>query len=312
MISFVKKYLPFLGVILFVIILLKFDIGAIIKNLADVRLFYFAAASFLLLPILATKALCWNYIKRVQGIKYSLKDSFLMYSSGIFLGLLTPGRLGEAAKVFYLKKDGHSIGKSMVGIFLDRFSDIIFLFAFVCFGSIFYLSIIKKEILIMLLGLLIIFLLLIASLKTGLARLALKKLFTIFIPERYKKSWNINFHDFISDLKRYGTKNYLVISLITILSWSFYYLEMSLLAKGMGLEVPFLYFTISVTIAGIITFIPISFYGIGTRDAALIILFAPFAIPAAGVIAFSGLILLITFFTALIGFVCWLLKPLKF
>jgi len=28
------------------------------------------------IPTLFNKALCWNYIKRRQGIKYSLKDSF--------------------------------------------------------------------------------------------------------------------------------------------------------------------------------------------------------------------------------------------
>ena len=60
-------------------------------------------------------------------IKYSLKDSFLMYCSGLYLGVVTPGRMGEIAKALYLKKDGYSMGKSLVGAVLDRLADFIFL-----------------------------------------------------------------------------------------------------------------------------------------------------------------------------------------
>jgi uncharacterized membrane protein YbhN (UPF0104 family) len=83
------------------------------------------------------------------------------------------------------------------------------------------------------------------------------------------------------------------------------------LAKGIGLKVPFIYFAVSVTIAGLLTLIPVSFYGIGTRDAALLLLFAPFLIPKEQVIVFSSLILAITLLTALIGLACWLIKPLR-
>ena len=86
---------------------------------------------------------------------------------------------------------------------------------------------------------------------------------------------------------------------------------MYILAKGVGLNIPFLYFAISVTIAGFITLIPISVSGIGTRDAALILLFTPFLIPKEQIIVFSALILLMSLFTAFVGLICWLIKPIR-
>ncbi len=112
------------------------------------KFYYLTAAIIIVFPMLLNKAWCWNYIKRAQGIKYSLWNSFLMYCSGMYIGILTPGRIGEVVKIFYLKKDGYSIGKSLVGAVLDRLTDFIFLAAFAFLGSLFYLSIFKRTFLI--------------------------------------------------------------------------------------------------------------------------------------------------------------------
>ncbi len=306
-----KKYSFLLGLILFAIILSRLNPAEIFKNIKEIDLRFLFLASLLLFPILIVKTYCWNYIKRKQGINYRLKDSFLMYCSGIFVGLLTPGRIGEFAKIFYLKQDGYSLGKSAVGIFLDRVSDFAFLLAFIAIGSLLVVARFKQQMLILVLGLIILIALFIILLKAGTIRWFLNKIFQNFIPQKYQKSWQINFQDFIDDLKIYKPKNYLVIAVITIISWCFYYLEVFILAKGIGLEVPFIYFAVSVTIAGLLTLIPVSFYGIGTRDAALLFLFAPFLVPKEQIIVFSNLILAITFLTAFIGLVCWLKKPLK-
>jgi hypothetical protein len=235
-----------------------------------------------------------------------------MYGAGLYLGILTPGRMGEIAKALYLKKDGYSMGKSLVSAVLDRLTDFTFLLAFLLFGSLFFLTLFQKQVLIFVLGIIIAIILFVVSLKIGLAKWFLNKIFQIFIPLKYQKSWKINFQDFINDLKIYKLKHYVVIFLITIFSWAFYYLQMYLLARGVGLNIPFLYLAISVTVAGFITLIPVSISGIGTRDAALIILFSPFLIAKEQIIAYSTLILLMVAWGALIGLICWLIKPIKF
>jgi len=310
-IDFLKKHTLFFGIILFVLILFKSDVGEISKNIKNVNLAYLALAILLSFPIIFNKSLCWNYIKKQQKIKYSLKNSFLMYCSGLYIGLLTPGKLGEVTKALYLKKDGYSMGKSLVSTALDRFSDFVFLLVFIFIGSLFLLPVLQKQI-FLLIGIIALFIVLfLLLLKTGLTKWFLSKMFQIFIPEKYQKSWKINFQDFINDFKIYRLKHYLIIFFITAFSWLFYYLQMYILAKGLNIHIPLLYLAISVTVAGFITLIPISIFGIGTRDTALILLFAPFLIAKEQVIAFSALILLMSLFVAFVGLICYLIKPIR-
>lgn len=96
------------------------------------------------------------------------------------------------------------------------------------------------------------------------------------------------------------------------MSWLVYYYQMAILAKSVGLHLPFLFLAVSVTIAGLVTMIPISYLGIGTRDIILIGLFSFFNISQETTIVFSGLILSTYVVMAILGFACWLKKPLKF
>lgn len=307
-----KKYSFFLGIIIFLIILSRIDIANTIRSIKNINYFYLIMAGLTAFPILFFKSLCWNYIKKIQGVNYSLKNSFLMTASGNFIGLTTPGRLGEISMAIYLKKDGHSIGKSMIGIILNRISDFVFLLAFVALGSLFFLSSIQKQVQISILGIILLIILLLICWKIGLMKWGFNKMIKILLPQKYQKSWNINIQDFVNDLKIFKFKNYLIILLITAVSWSFYYLQMYFLAKGVHVDISILYLAISVTIVGFITLIPVSISGIGTRDIALILLLGPFLISKEQIIVFSALILLMSLFAALIGLICWIIKPIKF
>lgn len=306
-----KKYSFLIGIIIFIIILSRTNLGEIFNNIKNIKLNYLIIALLVSFPMLFNKALCWNYIKKQQGIKYNLKDSFLMYCSGLYIGILTPGRVGEVAKSLYLKKDGHSLGKSLVSTIIDRLSDFAFLLLFLLLGSLFFLTIFQKQVLILILGIILAVILFLVVLKMGLVKWFVNKLFNKLVPKKYQKSWKINFQDFINDLKVYKLKNYLIIFLITTFSWVFYYIQMFILARGLGIDIPILYLAIAVTIAGLITLIPISVSGIGTRDAALLALFAPFTVTTEQIIVFSALILLMSLFVALVGLICWFIKPIK-
>jgi len=306
-----KKYFFLIGIILFLIILSKSNLREIYENIKNINSPYLIIAALLIFPMLINKTWCWHYILKQQGIKYRFRDLFSMYCSGLYIGLLTPARMGEITRALYLKKDGHSMGKSLAGIILDRLSDFAFLLFFVFFGSLFFVTVFQKQILIFVLGTTAAVILFLIFLKIGLVSWFLNNLFRILVIKKYQKSWKVNFQDFINNLKIYKLKHYLIIFLITAFSWLFYYFITYLLAKGLELNVSILYLAIAVTVAGFITLLPISISGIGTRDAALLGLFAPFAISIEKILAFSALILSVSLFTVLIGLICWLIKPLK-
>ena len=313
MLFYLKKYSYLFGIFLFIIILTKTDFKDILTNIKNVKLFYLSFALLFSFPVIMTKSYCWNYLKKRQNIYYSQKDSFLMYGSGMYIGSVTPGRIGEISRILYLTKDGYSLGKSLVSLILDRISDFVFLFIFLFFGLFFSLDLINNQILIFLTTAIFLIILLFISLRLNQTKFVFKKLFYFLIPNKYKKSLKVNFQDFVKDIKIYDFKNYLIILLITAFSWSFYYVQMYIVARSANItNVPLLHLSIILTIIGFINLIPISISGIGTRDAALIFFLTPFMIAKEQIIIFSSLILLMYIFHALIGFVCWLIKPIKF
>jgi len=313
MLNFFKKYSYLIGIFLFIIIITKTDLDSILINTKNVKIFYFLLALLFSFPLLITKSYCWNYLKKKQNIYYSQKDSFLMYCVGLYIGSLTPGRVGEVSRIIYLKRDGHSLGKSLVSLILDRASDFVFLLIFFFFGILFFLDPFDKQILIPLTVIVFLISLFLISLKLNLIKSLLKKLFYLFTPSKYQKSWKVNFQDFVKNIKIYSFKDYLIILLITAFSWFFYYIQMYIVAQSANItNVPLLNLSIILTVVGFITLIPISISGIGTRDAALIFFLTPFMIAKEQIIIFSSLILLICLFHTLIGFICWLIKPIRF
>lgn len=309
-INCLKKYSHWLGLLLFAYIIYKTNFYNLLLVIKKIDIYYLALTIIILFPILLNKAWCWNYIKKAQGIKYSLKDSFLMHCSSLYIGVLTPGRVGEVAKVFYLKKDGYSIGKSLVGAILDRLTDFIFLLFVFFMGSLFYITIFRNQVLIFAIGLVVATIILLVCYRTGILKWFFQKAINFLVPEKYKESWGINLQDFINDLRNFSFRDYFMFFFITIISWLLYYLQMYIIAEGLNLNIPFLYLSFAVTITGLATLLPISVSGIGTRDFVLILMFAPFGIAKESAIIFSALILSMTLLATFIGFLCWLKKPL--
>ncbi|MBU2472868.1 MAG: lysylphosphatidylglycerol synthase transmembrane domain-containing protein [Patescibacteria group bacterium] len=305
----IKKYSFIIGIIIFLLILNKLGFREMIDILTQVNLYYFGLATFLLLPILFIRAYRWNYLKKKQGIIFSLKDSFLINNISMIIGLVTPGRLGELTKILYLKNKNYSIGKSLVSVLLDRLADLFFLLFFSLISLIFFFSYFKKTILLLALILSLFILVFILISKNNLVQIILKKMLGLIIPSKFKKSWLLNYHDFLKNLKIYTLNNYFSILFITAFSWLIYYFQSFLLLKSIGINnIPFFYLAITVTIAGFVTLLPISISGLGTREATLIFFFSFFQVPLEKTIGFSLLILSTIVSTALIGLICWLFK----
>ena len=305
--TFFKKYSFLIGVIIFALILSQLDFSKLVSVLEKIQYKYLVLASLIAPLILISKGYRWNYLKKIQGINYSIKDSILIYGAGIFIGVLTPGRLGDLIKVMYLKNNKCSIGKSFVSVISDRLADLIFLLLFSCLGISFFFSFLQKPLYLSVIGLISLIAFFFILLKTDLN----KKIFHFFVPFKYKKSWKLNINDFVTDLKTYTFKNYLATFILTTISWTMYYFQMYFLAKSVGISIPFLYISIATTIAGFITLLPVSILGLGTRDAVLIMLFSNFAIPNESTISFSVLILLMAILVSVIGYISWIIKPIK-
>ena len=306
-----KKISRLIGIIIIVFILSKLNFAEIKTIFWEVDKHYLFIGLALTIIIIFIKSLRWNYLMQKQEIKYSLIDSFFMYSASTLLGTVTPGRIGDLSKIFYLKTDGHSYGKSATSVILDRLFDILFLLIAGTIGMLFFLNVFKNAIpyvSIFTVGLLILFYLVI---KNELTKKILSKILNFLIPEKYQKSWQLNLHDFIGEFKKLKLKHYFFVLFLTIFSWFAYYVQMLIFAKSLGINIPFLYLAISGTVAGLVAMIPISYFGIGTRDLVLIALFSLISISKESAVAISSLVLSTHAVMAVWGLICWFKKPIR-
>ena len=300
------------GLFLFFIIILNIDLSKILQILIDTDLLYLLMALALITPQIIMKAWRWQLLMKMQDINYSLKDSSLAYFAGLFMGTITPGRLGDLIKVLYIQNRGHSFGKSFVSVFVDRTFDLLSLILIGYVSMFVFITLFEREIFILssiFLAIALLFIFLIVDMRKN--RRFLRWIYTFFVPERYKKDIKINFDDFFRDLGLLKMQGLFLAAIITIVVWGIYFVMAYLFALSLNIDIPFLYLATCVAISAVITLIPISISGIGTRDATLIILFSYLGLSKESAIAFSMMILLMYAVNGFIGLIAWLKKPIS-
>ena len=108
--KFSSKYLAPVGIFLFVYIVWRIGFEQLLEALANLNPFYFIIAFILMSVSVILKAKKWQEIINVH-CNISLLDTTYLWLIGLFFATITPGRLGDLAKAFYLK-DRLSFGSS--------------------------------------------------------------------------------------------------------------------------------------------------------------------------------------------------------
>jgi len=302
-----------LGIVLFILILLKIDWDKLSNTLLSEtkgNLPYFLFSLILLIPLLYIKVLRWRWILKDLGIRISQNDALKYYMIGLFAGAATPGQLGEFIKTVYLSKKGYPGGASFFSVLYDRIYDIIAL-AFIMFFGLAILSGYEKSepLLYFFASGSIIFL--IFFLFSGKFRKFITfDLFKYVLPAGIKarlKEFDIN-----KDINRYQLKiSTLAVSfLLTILAYGVVFYRYYLLLLTLNLHPPFGTWFGGVTLATFVALIPISISGIGTRDVVLIGVLGTVGISPEKAVAFSFLILLLMVFNGLVGLCVWMKNPI--
>ncbi|MCX6796329.1 MAG: lysylphosphatidylglycerol synthase transmembrane domain-containing protein, partial [Candidatus Falkowbacteria bacterium] len=120
-----KRYLNFLGIFLFLYILSRINFSDFFNKLPQINLWLILLLPPLIIIINLIKAWRWRIMLSRQNINYPFTQIILIYLSGIFFGAITPGRIGELGRLYYLKKDQHSTFNSLTTLILDKVLDLI-------------------------------------------------------------------------------------------------------------------------------------------------------------------------------------------
>ena len=301
-----------IGLFICILILLKIDLIKTLDILLNLNIYYLAVAFATSIPYFFIINYRWNMIMKTQGIKYSLKDSLIIYMIGFSAGVITPGKFGEFIKVFYLKNDAYPFGKSFLVTLLDRLFDLMVLIFVAYFSLFLFIEIFETQILISsLLLILIIALIIILKYKKAIAKNLLERMYQILIPQKVKRNGLSNFHDFYTNFRLPNYPQLFSITSLSIIVAIISFISAYLLALSLGINISFLNLVACYSIATLAALIPISIYGIGVRDISLIILFSYIGLSNESAIAFSAIILITYIISGLICAPAWFMRPLN-
>ncbi|MEM0360272.1 MAG: lysylphosphatidylglycerol synthase transmembrane domain-containing protein [Candidatus Diapherotrites archaeon] len=301
-----KKQIAFIGILLLITIILFIDTSKLLETLAKTNLFLFFSATLLSLPAVFFRSLKWHLMLKKQGHDFPLKKIFKYYFIGIGLGSFTPGRIGDFAKAIFVNKKIKSLPVSFSSVLVDRLIDLSVLvglgiFSLCIFLWIYQTTIISITVIIaMVVGLASCFYLLF---NKRLLKKALKPFYRILVPEKFKEKLSSGFDSFMDSVQALlKNRSLLAIAVfLSLASWLFEVFAEYLLALSLGIELPVSFVFLAVSLATLISLLPLSISGIGTRDALIIALFSLRSIPAESAVAFSFLVLFYSTLISLAG-----------
>ncbi len=256
--------------------------------------------------MIALKTARWIWLQRAVSIPGGFGRSFLAYLTGMYAGLITPGRIGELVRVRYLTDAGAPLGAALSTVLLDRVIDILGLLGLGLLamaplaGEFFplYVSVVAVSA-----GSVLAALTLLRREGSGyrMLRGGLRRLFAATGSAGMRaESLAVALRDAASALTPAMIAG---MTALTLLGWFIYYLQAFALARALGIPLGLSPLIVSTTTAAVAALVPVSISGLGTRDAVLVVLFGKFGRPSEEAVAFSSLVFLMLVANAFFGLI---------
>ena len=307
-----KNYIRFIGIFIFLFILWSIDLTMLIQIIKNINFKFFIISILLNIPQLLTKSIRWNLLLKKQGINYSLFDSFMIFLNGLYLGIITPGRLGEFIRVVYMKQDkGISFSKGFSSVITDRLFDLYLLIILAAIGT-WYFGLLGAISNIFIFLLVFIILAPFVVLNKKIMNYIILILYKVAVLKKNKIKIEESFDDFYRGINQLIGYNLFVSIILTIISYIIFFIQCYFITLAMDLSISFLDITLFMAISNIVSFIPITISGLGTRDAILILLFSLVGIDSEFAVVYSFLVFIVFFVSGgALGFISWSINPLK-
>ncbi len=307
------KIWRYLGLIILAYILFKIDWPQMKNTISEANPLWIIIAFLINIPQIWLKSTRWQLLLSMQRHVIKNRDAFLFYLSSVYLGIITPGRLGEFAKALYLKQAGiTNLSRGFSSVLTDRLCDLYLLFMLAMVGLI---SIVPWP----------------GAYVFGWAGIfcavAIPSLFLLsgkmqqVVSLFYKKILAAKLPDFAKEGAEQFSKGFQELigwrmwqaGFLTCLSYALFFLQCFIVAKALAMKITYLEIVPIMAMTNLFTFLPISISGLGTRETALLFLLGPAGISLELILAYSMGVLLVFFVGGgIIGAAAWWLSPLDF
>lgn len=266
------------GLLLIAALLYRFDPGAVVFTI-------FSASSVILLaPVVYSitfliLSLRWRRVLHALGEDLPISDAYQAFAGGMILSDLTPSRIGDLSRSL-LVRDGVPLNKGLASVVIDRYADLLTIFALGLWGIFFlaqrgpYILLASSVILMIIASTSILWLR--RSSVLGLLRSRSSCL---------KGIANV-LEDAICDLR--GIKGLMAGSvLMTILAWITHALRIAIIAKSVGYDIPLTMLIFGLPLVSALSLIPVTISGLGLVEGGLALLLAGVGVPAAAGISIA-------------------------
>jgi uncharacterized protein (TIRG00374 family) len=275
-----------IGLVLFVVIISKVDLRKVGAAITCISFSHFLLAVLLCFGIVVVKGLRWLMLLQALGVTQTFTESVRVSSDAIFWGTITPGRLGEWKRIFYLTRQrGMSLVRGTVVCIIDRGFDLLALLLVLIVVSFLAPNVVggfvPREAVV---GIAIV---------CGCG-LAFRRQLTRNL-QRFGDRWltaKPYLVEVTTDVAIVSHTRIVLLAVLSILSFFFYVMMVWALALGMPFSLGPLATTLAVALTMLAGLIPISFFNLGPRELILLGLFALYGLSKENAISFSFLFLL--------------------
>jgi len=281
-----KNYLPVVGVLIFLYILLKLNVSNVLKEILNANILFLIVAVFFVFISLFTETLKWFFIAKTQTTNVPFSKAFKINMVSNFYGFITPSRVGGAMRAEYLKEYNGNLGKGLSNYVLDKVLDLCALvFLSIMFSYVFKDLLPTNLLYYAISAFILLCCLLFVFINKERSRSILKVFYKKLLPKKIKEKAREGFYSFYEDMpkKRY----FILFFALNILNWIVLYTISYFIGISLGINISFIYFLAIMPLATLVAQIPITISGLGTREAALISLFGLFGISSTKVFSMS-------------------------
>jgi uncharacterized protein (TIRG00374 family) len=307
-----RTWLRIVGVALLLVLLVRMDLDLILRTISEVDLALLGVSIVLIIPLISLKALRWRVILHAQAIEMSLIDANLAYFSSLFLGFLTPGRLGEFSRIFYVREANDvPTGVALSSVLADRLFD---LYALLSVGGTGLILIqtqdFPAETILLVVGLITL----------PWAMFIFDKPF-LWFQKLGLRGGRIGRKVFSEDgllvgirtgLRRLDRSQFLLSVVLTSMAYTVFFTQCYLLGLALNIRVGYMPIAYAIALGSLVTLVPISISGLGTREAVITAFLGHNGVMSEAAISFS-LLVFFTFYIVggLLGAIAWWLKPIS-
>jgi len=302
-------WLRFAGIAAFLTILLVQLPRSQEVHLARIDLRWLGLCMLLTIGQLLLEALVWQWLLSAQRIRHPYPKTLVAYLASQYLGLVTPGHVGEFLAAGYISMNtGITFGYALSSVVMKK---ILFWLTIVGFGIwglplLADMSFLRgvQQIAWATVGVLV-------ALSVGITLwvLSLRRL-----ARKWQKlsPWQVDMTEFWSGIRHLCSLRLIGPFGVAILAFSILFVQFDAILRAMGLVLPFLLVGRIMALSRIAArLIPISVVGFGAKDAAIIVLLSQQSIALPVGLTATLLFLLCSYLvTLLLSGVCWWIRPL--